>query len=306
MLGDVTLSGMPTRGLYLAVSRVEFLNFDVVVDCPLPPKFCALLERENRLEKRRAAREGRSERTRVDEHTGETTFRFLDWYFVTGAALTPRQSSECVAEAAAELLQAAFRRRVKRAERRGRTVESAVRLLDLGTGCGNLMVGALLRAGVDAEGVGVELCDSALCVARRNIEELGVAHVARVIQGDFGRLREVVEDMQGGFDVVVSNPPYLTRREVEFEKGGLGREPEMALVAGGKDGMGAYETIAASLRRCPVLVMENGYVVLEVGGTRSAGRVREAFESVAGFRFVEVRLDERGFERCLILRKEGT
>lgn len=306
MLGDATLSGLPARGLYLAISRVELLNIGVVVDCPLPPKFCALLERECRLEKRRRAREGRSERTCVDEQTGETRTRFLDWYFATGGVLTPRQSSECVAEAAAELLQMAFRRRVKVAEQGGTTVEGAVRLLDLGTGCGNLMVGALLRAGVDAGGVGVELCEQAVCVARRNVRELGSAHVARAVQGDFGRLEEVMEEVRGGFDVVVSNPPYLTRREVQFDKGGLGGEPEMALVADGKDGMGAYEAIAASLGRCPEIVREGGFVVLEVGGTRSASRVKGIFESVAGVECVEVRLDERGFERCLILRREVT
>lgn len=305
VLGDATLSGIPARGLYVAVSRVELPELGVNVDCPLPPKFSTLVAREGRLEERRQAREVQEERNRYDGESGETKTRFLRWYFFTSNAMTPRKSSECVAMAAAELLRETFVKRVKRSDTKGDGEMQVPRLLDLGTGCGCLMAGALLSANVDAEGVGLELNNEAGGDAKRNIQSLGLMHFAKVVQGDFTALEKSFGKEEIGFDVVISNPPYLTRKEIEFDKVGLAREPQMALLGQGGDGMGSYKAIAESLRRCPAILRYGGYVVLEVGGTRSGDSIREMFEQIAGLCFVDLKVDERGFERCLVLRRHG-
>lgn len=306
VLGDALLSGVPGRGLYLAISRVEMPTLGIIIDCPLPPKFSTLVERESRLEKRRRDRHAKEERARYDHESGETRTKFLNWYFFASGAMTPRKSSECVAEAAADLLKDSFIRRTKQSESDSVSALCVPRLLDLGTGSGCLMAGALLLANLDAQAVGIELSEEAAAVATRNIQSLDLSHFAKIVKGDFGTIEHVLEPDELGFDVVITNPPYLTRKEIELDIIGLAQDPELALLSQGGDGLGSYRAIASCLRRSPSILRYDGHVVLEVGGTRSAGKVREIFEQVAKLCFVELRLDERGFERCLVLRSSKT
>ena len=108
---------------------------------------------------------------------------------VSPAVMIPRPASEAVAAAAVHRLPKA----------------GGGRVLDLGTGSGCLLLSCLKR-GDRATGVGIDLSELALAVARRNATAAGFADRSVLVAGDFGQLESL--DI-GQFDVIVSNPPYL-------------------------------------------------------------------------------------------------
>lgn len=130
-----------------------------------------------------------------------------------------------------------------------------LRILDLGTGSGAILA-ALLVERPCATGVGVDRSEGAVRAARDNLARAGLAARSFVVAGDWG------EALRGGFDLVVSNPPYIAAGDMA----GLPREvrlydPVQALVAGA-DGLSAYRAIATSL---PRLLVPGGVAVLELG-----------------------------------------
>jgi release factor glutamine methyltransferase len=114
------------------------------------------------------------------------------------------------------------------------------RVLDLGVGSGCILLSVLAER-ADARGVGLDISAAAIDVARRNADALGVAGRAVLAEGGWH-----APAGEGGFDVVLSNPPYIGAAELP----GLGREvinhdPPMAL-SPGADGLSPYRAILAS------------------------------------------------------------
>lgn len=194
---------------------------------------------------------------------------------VTADTLVPRPETETLVEAA--LAWAGERR----------SGDAAMRILDLGTGSGCLLL-ALLSELPGAWGVGVDLSAAALAVARDNADALGLARRACFAAGDWASA------LGGGFDLVVANPPYIADAELPGLAPEIVRfEPRLAL-AGGADGLAAYRVIAPRLRR---LVAPGGAAFLEVG----AGQAPEvaAMLSGHGFQGVDIKTDLAGVGRCL-------
>lgn len=188
--------------------------------------------------------------------------------------LVPRPDTETVVEAALALV----------GDR-----SAPLRILDLGTGTGAILA-ALLVELPRAEGIGVDRSEGAARTARDNLHAHGLAGRGHVTVGDWG------EALRGGFDLVVSNPPYI--RQVDMA--GLAPEvrlhdPPLALVAGA-DGLSAYRAIAADLMR---LLVAGGSAVLELGAGQEpqvAALVQEAGLVVPG----PARADLSGVARALI------
>lgn len=159
--------------------------------------------------------------------------------------------------------------------------EQALRLLDLGTGSGCLLL-ALLSELKQARGVGVDIAPAALKVAAENAERLGLADRAEFHKGDWTR------GLSGPFDVILSNPPYIARDEIEFLAAEVLCDPIRAL-DGGPDGLDAYRRILAE---APALLAPGGFLALEIGWDQaealtgliaaSGGRVRRLVQDLAG------------------------
>ncbi len=161
---------------------------------------------------------------------------------VSPDVLDPRPETETIVEAAL----AAF------AGRRG----EALRALDLGVGSGALLC-AILREFPAARGVGVDRSERATAIARANVEALGLARRAEIRTGDWGA------GLDGPFDLIVSNPPYVRSDEIA----GLAREvrdhdPRLAL-DGGADGLEAYRAILPQI--AGLLAPCRGRFFVEVG-----------------------------------------
>lgn len=130
--------------------------------------------------------------------------------------------------------------------------------LDLCTGSGCLAVllaHAFPAADIDAADVSAD----ALAVAQRNVSDYGLAGRINLIRSDlFANLRGK------SYDLIISNPPYVTTMAMEELPREYRHEPELAL-AGGDDGMDAVRTI---LREAPRFLQPDGVLVVEVGHNR--------------------------------------
>lgn len=138
---------------------------------------------------------------------------------------------------------------------RGRLEAGACRILDLGTGTGAVAL-ALLSHLPAATALGVDVAPGAVRTALRNAARNGVADRFDATVSDW------FSKISGGWDLIVSNPPYIRDGEIE----GLAREvrdfdPGLAL-NGGTDGLDAYRVIATQSGR---FLADGGSVAVEIG-----------------------------------------
>ena len=214
---------------------------------------------------------------------GEPVSRIRGWrefwslrFALSADTLDPRPDSETVVEAALAWV--------------GGRREASLRLLDLGTGSGALLL-ACLSEMPGATGIGVDLSAGALATATANAAQLRLSDRVQFIEGDFA-------DPQAGageFDLILCNPPYIPRRAIEQLAPEVAHfDPKRAL-DGGDDGLDCWRSLLPRLRRG---LAPNGRAFVEIG----AGQ-EEAVTSLArqaGLQAAGTRPDLSGTIRCLI------
>ncbi|MEN3974305.1 peptide chain release factor N(5)-glutamine methyltransferase [Emcibacter sp. SYSU 3D8] len=228
------------------------------VDDPAADAYRAMIDR-------RVAREP------VSRILGRREFWGLD-FAVAAPVLDPRPDTETLVGAALDWLE----------ER------PAARIADLGTGSGCILL-ALLHERPGDGGLGIDISDAALDVARANAAALGLSARASFAIGDWS-----AELPDGAMDLIVSNPPYIPSGDID------GLEPEVAVfdpvgaLDGGADGLAAYRRIAADLKR---VLVPGGAAFLEIG----AGQENDvaALLERGGASMVQQIPDLSGRIRCL-------
>lgn len=160
------------------------------------------------------------------------------------------------------------------------------RVLDLGTGSGCVLL-SLLAQRPEATGVGCDLSADAVQVARANAASLDLAARAEVIVSDW------FEAVQGRFDVIVSNPPYIAADEMPDLARELRHEPRMALTDEA-DGLSAYRQILANAGDH---LVPGGWLMLEIGWQQ--GRAVADLAADRGFAEVSVQPDLDGRDRVI-------
>jgi release factor glutamine methyltransferase len=159
---------------------------------------------------------------------------------VTPDVLTPRPDTETVVEFAL----------------RDFPEQAAWSILDLGVGSGAILL-ALLADRPAARGLGVDVSEEALAVARENAANLGLAGRVALLRGDWA---DGLGDAT--FDLVVSNPPYIASHVIEeLEPEVRDHEPRLAL-EGGVDGLDAYRVLAPEILR---VLKPGGRFAVEIG-----------------------------------------
>jgi release factor glutamine methyltransferase len=129
------------------------------------------------------------------------------------------------------------------------------RILDLGTGSGCILL-SLLNEYKEANGIGIDISKKALNIAKKNADLLNLKHRALFKLGNW------CENIAGKFDLIVSNPPYISEYEMtNLSKDVLNWEPRIALTPEG-DGLGAYKYILNGAKK---LLKPNGKLILEIG-----------------------------------------
>lgn len=206
--------------------------------------------------------------------TGRVGFWTLDLE-VSPATLIPRADSESLIEAALEACP---------------DKGAALRVLDLGTGTGALLL-AVLSELPSASGVGIDLKPEAAALAARNAARLGLAGRACFLAGDWAAA------LTGRFDLVLCNPPYIECAAIAGLMPEVARHEPASALDGGADGLAAYRHIIADL---PRLLAPRGVAVLELGQGQQAAV--EALARAAGLTPEACRADLGGVPRALVLR----
>jgi release factor glutamine methyltransferase len=200
-------------------------------------------------------------------------------FHVSPAVLDPRPDSETLIEAALALL----------------PEDKALRLIDLGTGSGCLLL-TLLAERPLARGLGIDKSRAALSLARRNAHfldlNLGLRRRVALRHGDW------LHGVNATADMIIANPPYI-------ESGAIDRldrdvslfDPRLAL-DGGSDGIGPYHALIAPSFQC---LTGGGHLLLEIGVTQA--EAISALMAAAGFADISLRQDLAGRDRVLIGRK---
>ncbi len=159
---------------------------------------------------------------------------------VTPGVLTPRPETEVIVDHALRLFP------------EGRPL----RILDLGVGSGAILL-AILAERPAARGLGVDVSEEALAVARDNAASLGLAGRVALLRGDW-----TAGLAEADFDLVVSNPPYIATGVIEtLDPEVRVYEPRLAL-DGGADGLDAYRRLAPEILR---VLKPGGRFLVEIG-----------------------------------------
>ena len=155
----------------------------------------------------------------------------------------------------------------------------ARRILDLGTGTGAIGI-TLVSEWSDARLIASDLSDKALKVAERNAKRLGVFERCQFIKSDW------FFAIEGAFDLIVSNPPYISRTEWEGLAAEVKNYDPLIALSPGEDALDAYRKISTNAMRH---LTPNGRLLLEIGHTQ--GIAVSNLLNQAGYKNVSVHLD---------------
>lgn len=199
--------------------------------------------------------------------TGEQNFMGLD-FLVNEHVLIPRQDTEILVE---EIM---------------RDLHDGIRILDMCTGSGCILL-SLLHYSNDCSGVGADVSEDALAVARQNADRLAEKQ-AVFIQSD------LFEKVEGSFDLIVSNPPYIRSQEIAGLMPEV-REHEPHLALDGKDdGLHFYREI---IKGAMPHLKRGGQLFFEIGYDQ--GEAVQALLAANGYTEIAVVKDYAGLDRVV-------
>ena len=212
--------------------------------------------------------EKRSRRIPLQHLTGEQDFMGLR-FRVSEHVLIPRQDTEILVEEAMKYL------------------HEGMRVLDMCTGSGCTLL-SLLHYSNDCTGVGVDVSEQALQVARENASLLTLEDRVKFVHSD------LFDQVEGRFDLIVSNPPYIATEEIEKLMPEVrDHEPRLAL-DGTEDGLYFYRKIIEDSRD---YLTPGGYLLFEIGYDQGLS-VSELMRQ-AGYKEVTVYRDYAGLDRVV-------
>lgn len=210
--------------------------------------------------------ERRSVHEPLQQITGWQEFMGLR-FSVTEDVLVPRQDTETLVE---EVM---------------RYLRDGMNILDVCTGSGCILL-SLLRYSNDCRGVGCDISEKALAVARENAEKLGLS--AEFIQSD------LFENIEGKFEYIVSNPPYIRKDVIPTLMEEVKDHEPLIALDGGEDGLDFYRKIT---REATEHLYSGGMLFFEIGYDQGEA-VRKLMEE-EGYEEVTVSQDLAGLDRVV-------
>ncbi len=219
--------------------------------------------------------------------TGRTEFYSLQLE-VCPDCMIPRPETELLVERAIEFL---------------RTRPGPQFVCDLCTGCGCIAV-AIAKNFTDAKIIATDICDAALSIAAKNIEKYKLKDRITLLCGDLFEplvphldvekpVRHSLGD--GGFDLIVCNPPYVSASEFEkLDKSVKDYEPRLALLAG-VDGLDVYRRI---IDKADQFLKSDAALMLEIGFTQGPA-IKKLLEQTGTFAEIKIERDFNDNDRVV-------
>lgn len=209
----------------------------------------------------------RAKRIPLQHILGETEFMGLT-FLVNEDVLCPRPDTEVLV---GEVL---------------KHLHDGMRILDIGTGSGCILL-SLLHYSNDCRGVGADISGKALRIAKENAERLSIEQVCFVES-------DLFEKVEGQFEIIVSNPPYIKSGDIENLMPEVRDHDPYAALDGGTDGLFFYREITEKAKD---YLPGGGMLFYEIGYDQGEA-VRRIMEE-GGFREVEIVKDFSGFDRVV-------
>lgn len=206
--------------------------------------------------------------------TGIKEFMSLE-FEVDRNVLIPRPETEQLVESIIEYCQ-----------ENNKTVPNIV---DIGTGSGVIAI-SLAHYIDEARVLGIDISDTALEIAGRNVKKHGLADRVKLVQGNI--LEPLIKIGKDNVDIVVSNPPYIDDEEYQALSQEVKKEPRIAL-AGGSDGLEFYRKLIPQVEK----VLKNGGLLAVEIGYNQADDIRNLFSS--SWHNIIVKKDYNGCDRMI-------
>ena len=169
--------------------------------------------------------------------------------------------------------------------------KKSISILDIGTGSGCILI-SLLGDIINAKGIGIDISEKALNIAKKNALNHGVLNRVKFFKRSISNLYHLK------FDLIVSNPPYIQTRDLKNLDDCIKKyEPKIAL-DGGNDGLDVIKKVI--YKACEILKL-NGLLAIEIGN----GQFKKVSNILLKKLFrIEYNIKDYGNNtRCLIARK---
>ena len=167
------------------------------------------------------------------------------------------------------------------------------RLLDIGTGSGNLAV-AVAHQHPSARVTAVDISSDALAVAQQNAVRHGMQDRIRLLRGDLFAPIPPGER----FDFILSNPPYIPHEDIAKLPAGVRDYEPHAALDGGPGGFAVFDRL---ITQAGQYLRPGGYLIVEIGSPQEPA-ARERIAALAGFELAETVRDGSGHPRVLRAR----
>ena len=163
-------------------------------------------------------------------------------------------------------------------------------IADLGTGSGCIII-SLLQEYLNASGIGIDISKEAIKIANENKKLLKNHERLKLLDEDYA------EYNLNGFDIIVSNPPYISQNSLDIQKDVYDYEPHLALFSK-NNGIEAYNKIISNLAS---RIDKNFFLFLEIG----LGQASEVTKLLKNNGFTEIltKVDLANIPRCVIAKK---
>ena len=163
-------------------------------------------------------------------------------------------------------------------------------IADLGTGSGCIII-SLLQEYINASGIGIDISKEAIKIANENKKLLKNHERLKLLDEDYA------EYNLNGFDIIVSNPPYISQDSLDIQKDVYDYEPHLALFSK-NNGIDAYNKIISNLAS---RIDKNFFLFLEIG-LGQASKVTKLLKN-NGFTEILTKVDLANIPRCVIAKK---
>jgi len=198
-----------------------------------------------------------------------------DEFYVNEFVLDPRPETEGIIEESTKLI---------------KNKQCSIKILDIGTGSGALAI-SLAREFINAKITAIDVSEEAIKVANININN-------KKLNNQIQLKHTTIDNINEKFDLIVSNPPYLTKIELENTSSEIKNYEPLIALDGGEDGLYFYREFSKKINN---RMNVNSYLILEIG----AGQFRDCTDifSLSKLNFYKKAKDLQKKDRILIYSK---